>query len=195
MWQRFPRNSGISPIFTRQIQRIRIKKLVHKLKLFYGTIETVINPAMIFSTIYKTPSFVLDKLNALFGELKERKTEYEILAGKIENKELKRTILTLAQETNQYSVELSSQIETLGGGAKTEVEVAIGIDDDKLIATEEKEILKSCELSERKMIRAYRAILNEPFLHENLRSLMRSQLNGLTFAFLQLRLLNTSFHR
>ena len=45
------------------------------------------------------------------------------------------------------------------------------------------------------MIVAYRSILNEPFLHDNLRKLIRCQLNGLTYAFMQLKLLNTSFHR
>ena len=150
---------------------------------------------MIFSTVYKIPSFVLDKLHVLSSLLKERKTEYEAFAGKLENKELKRTVLTLAQETNQYSIELSSQLETMGGRPGTVTETADGIDADKIMVSEEKDILKSCELSEQKMITAYRNILNEPFLHENLRSLIRSQLNGLTFAFVQLKLLNTSFHR
>lgn len=150
---------------------------------------------MIFSTVYKIPSFVLDKLHVLSSLLKERKTEYEAFAGKLENKELKRTVLTLAQETNQYSIELSSQLETMGGRPGTVTETADGIDADKIMVSEEKDILKSCELSEQKMMTAYRNILNEPFLHENLRSLIRSQLNGLTFAFVQLKLLNTSFHR
>ena len=150
---------------------------------------------MIFSTVYKIPSFVLDKLHVLSSLLKERKTEYEAFAGKLEDKELKRTVLTLAQETNQYSIELSSQLETMGGRPGTVTETADGIDADKIMVSEEKDILKSCELSEQKMMTAYRNILNEPFLHENLRSLIRSQLNGLTFAFVQLKLLNTSFHR
>ncbi len=150
---------------------------------------------MIFSTVYKIPSFVLDKLHMLSGLLKERKTAYEAFAGKLENEELKRTVLTLAQETNQYSIELSSQLETMGDNTGAVTETTNGMDGDKTMALEEKDILKSCELSEQKMITAYRTILNEPFLHENLRSLMRCQLNGITYAFLQLKLLNTSFHR
>ncbi|MEP7277514.1 MAG: hypothetical protein ABI813_02625 [Bacteroidota bacterium] len=157
---------------------------------------------MIFSTVNKIPAFVLEKLDILFQLLKERKTEYETFACKINDKHLKRTVLTLAQETNQYAMELSSQIETMGGNIiKDTPERAypcIG-QEGLLMISGEDEILKSCEVSETKMISAYRSILNEPFLHDNLRKLIRCQLNGLTYTFMQLRLLtsslHTSFHR
>lgn len=150
---------------------------------------------MIFSTVNKIPGFVLEKLDILFLLLKERKQEYEAFAGKVNDKQLKRTVLTLAQETNQYANELCSQIETMGGniagaaGAADEPQVLL------MMAQDEDAILRSCEVSEKKMIVAYRSILNEPFLHDNLRKLIRCQLNGLTYAFMQLKLLNTSFHR
>ncbi len=155
---------------------------------------------MIFSTVNKIPAFVLEKLYILFQLLKERKTEYEIFARKINDKQLKRTVLSLAQETNQYANELSSQIETMGGNINKDVNGIQHHDNDSrenaiMLSSDEDEILKSCEISETKMINAYRTILNEPFLHDNLRKLIRSQLNGLTYAFMQLRLLNTSFHR
>jgi Domain of unknown function (DUF2383) len=150
---------------------------------------------MIFASVHKIPSFVLERLNILFHLLNERKTEYEAFAEKVENKQLKRTVLTLAQETNQYAIELSSQIQTLSGNTNAVTEGSDSANPDKIMVSTEEDILKSCELSEQKMISAYRTILNEPFLHENLRKLIRSQMNGLTSAFLQLRLLNTSFHR
>ncbi|MFT3936667.1 MAG: hypothetical protein QM726_23785 [Chitinophagaceae bacterium] len=149
---------------------------------------------MIFSTVNKIPAFVLEKLDILFNLLKERKNEYEVFAGKVENKALKRTVLTLAQETNQYANELSGQIQTMGGKMKYYPETD-NVCTCVVMVNDEDDILKSCEVSEEKMIIAYRTILNEPFLHENLRSLIRNQLNGLTYAFMQLRLLNTSFHR
>ena len=66
---------------------------------------------MIFLTVNKIPAFALEKLDILFKLLKERKTEYEAFACKVNDKALKRTVLTLAQETNQYANELSSQIK------------------------------------------------------------------------------------
>ncbi|MEO5682397.1 MAG: DUF2383 domain-containing protein [Chitinophagaceae bacterium] len=148
---------------------------------------------MIFSTVNKIPAFVLEKLDTLFKLLKERKTEYEAFAGKVNDKALKRTVLTLAQETNQYAIELSSQIETMGGNMPHPHDFDMHV--NTLMISDEDDILKSCEVSEKKMIIAYRTILNEPFLHDNLRKLIRCQLNGITYAFMQLRLLNTSFHR
>jgi uncharacterized protein (TIGR02284 family) len=150
---------------------------------------------MIFASVYKIPVFLLERLHTLFCLLRERKTEYEAFAEKVEDKQLKRTVLTLAQETNQYAVELSSQIQTLGGNMQTDECTDHIINPDKIMVSGETDILKSCELSEQKMIAAYRTVLNEPFLHENLRKLIRTQLNGLTSAFLQLKLLNTSYHR
>ena len=149
---------------------------------------------MIFSTVNKIPAFVLEKLDILCKLLKERKTEYEAFACKVNNKELKRTVLTLAQETNQYAHELSSQINIMGGKSDCLYEIE-PIQESMLMMEDEDDILKSCEVSEKKMIVAYRVILNEPFLHDNLRKLIRCQLNGLTYAFMQIRLLNTSFHR
>jgi Domain of unknown function (DUF2383) len=155
--------------------------------------------AMIFSTVNKIPAFVLEKLDILFQLLKERKAEYEIFAGRVNDKQLKRTVLSLAQETNQYAIELSSQLETMRGNVKKASEqdnhphIPV-VSETAVMISREDDILKSCEISETKMIIAYRSILNEPFLHDNLRKLIRSQLNGLTYAFMQLRLLNTSLH-
>jgi len=149
---------------------------------------------MIFSTVNKIPVFVLEKLDILFKLLKERKSEYEAFACKVNDKQLKRTVLTLAQETNQYANELSSQIETMGGNMKYLIEPD-SVKDNVMMMADQDDILKSCEVSEKKMIIAYRTVLNEPFLHDNLRKLIRCQLNGITYAFMQLRLLNTSFHR
>lgn len=153
---------------------------------------------MIFPTVNKMPAFMLDKLDILFKLLIERKSEYEAFAGRVHDKQLKRTVLSLAQETNQYANELFSQIETMGGDRRalnknTNSPVISPVPDSPLITQDgQDEILKSCEISENKMIMAYRTILNEPFLHENIRRLIRNQLNGLTYAFMQLRLLNTS---
>jgi len=149
---------------------------------------------MIFANLNRIPAFLLEKLDILFQLLKERKLEFEAWACVVRNKELKRTILTLAQETNQYANELSGQIETMGGNIRTPNK-DFCMPGNPVMMADEDDILKSCVISEKKLIMAYRAILNEPFLHVNLRRLIRCQLNGLTYAFMQLKLLSTSFHR
>jgi hypothetical protein len=146
---------------------------------------------MIFPTVNKIPAFILEKLDLLVRLLKERKREFESFAGKLNDKQLKRTVLSLAQEANQYAIELWSQVQVMGGKIKSAI-IEERPEMPVMMIDGEEDILKSCEISEQKMIIAYRNILNEPFLHDNLRRLIRCQLNGLTFAFMQLRLLNTS---
>ncbi len=52
-----------------------------------------------------------------------------------------------------------------------------------------------CRLSEKEVIKAYRNVLNEPFLTSGIKDMIRYQLNGMLCAFQQLRLLNASLHR
>jgi len=147
---------------------------------------------MIFAKPTRIPAFVMEKLNLLLDLLKERKKEFEAFASKIKNKSLKRTVLSLAQECNQYAQELLSQLETMTGNTKvheqTEMEQA------NTLLLEEEDILSSCQVSEKKMIIAYRSILNESVLEDNLRNLLRNQLNGLACAFTQIKLLNASLY-
>jgi len=148
---------------------------------------------MIFAKPNRIPAFVLEKLNLLLDLLRERKKEFEMFAGNIKSKSLKRTVLSLAQECNQYAHELLSQLETMTGNIKVyeEAEIALA---NTLLWEEEEDILHSCQLSEKKMIVAYRSILNEPILGDNLRNLLRNQLNGLACAFTQIKLLNASLY-
>ena len=148
---------------------------------------------MIFAKPNRVPLFVLDKLRHLFELLKERKKEFEELANGIKNHQLKITVLCLAQECNQYAHEIFSQLETMTGrvedysGACTEYEGPLFAADD--------DILQSCRVSEKNLIVAYRMVLNEPALNEHLRKLLRSQLNGLTYTFTQIKLLKLSLVR
>jgi len=146
--------------------------------------------AMIFATPNHIPAFELDKLRFLLALLKERKQEFEAFAEKINNKWLRRTVLNLAQECNQYAHEIWGQLETMTGLADSYGETPVFRDNSMLPA--EGDILFSCQISEKKLIIAYRNIVNEPVLDDNLRNLLRNQLNGLTCAFMQVKLLNAS---
>ena len=150
---------------------------------------------MVFTAVYKIHGVLLEKLISLFQLFRERKTEYEAFAYKVDDRQLKQTVVSLSQETNQYATELSSQIQTMGGNLEPVKSGKAYSNPGNIMVTGLHDILKSCELSEQKMITAYRSILNEPFLNINLRKLIRYQLNGLMFAFLKLKLLNTTFHR
>ena len=67
------------------------------------------------ATIYKTPKVILEKLNRLLMTLQRAKRTYEETASTVDNKQLRYSILGLAQESKQYTNELMSQIEILRG--------------------------------------------------------------------------------
>jgi len=141
--------------------------------------------------IFKVSPLILEKINGLCRLLWEGKREFELVAANIPDKELRQAILTLAQENNQYAIELSSQIETLGGIPPKEIVHEIGQETDGNTFRDESEVLVFCKMSETKMLDAYREILNESFLYEGLRKMIRYQLNGILCAFTQLKLLSS----
>jgi hypothetical protein len=145
---------------------------------------------MIFATANHIPVFELDKLTVLLELLKERKKEFEAFAGKLKDKWLRRTVLNLAQECNQYAHEVWGQLETMTGRASAYEETKSVSGNTFLL--KEDDILDSCLISENKIIAAYRGIVNEPMLGDNLRNLLRNHMNGLTSAFMQVKLLNAS---
>jgi len=149
--------------------------------------------------IYQAPAGILDQLKSLFAILTRGKTKYEHIAAKIMDKNLHRTIIWLAQENSQYANELSRQIEIMGGHLETAIPVNIKQPrEDELDFNPQKtdkEIFALCAQHEKEIIKAYRKVLNEPFLTGGIKNMIRYQLNGLLCAFQQLRLLNASLHR
>ncbi len=146
---------------------------------------------MIGFNIYKAPPFLLEKMNNLCSLLWQGKKEYEQVAITMANKDLRITMLTLAQESNQYACELSSQIHTLGGIPEIEKIKEPELKDEIRNFKDEKEILSFCRMNERKMVGAYQEILNESFLYEGLRKMIRYQLNEMLCAFMQVKQLNS----
>ncbi len=142
---------------------------------------------MIGSNIHKAPSFLLDKMNNLCSLLIQEKKEFEQVATTLTNKNFRYTILALAQESNQYAHELSSQISTLGGIPEIEKNKDAESPDEIRDLNDENEILALCNKNEKKLIEAYRQILNESFLYEDLRKMIRYQLNEMLCAFMQVK--------
>ncbi|HEY8690615.1 MAG TPA: DUF2383 domain-containing protein [Chitinophagaceae bacterium] len=142
---------------------------------------------MIGINLYKAPPYLLEKINTICSLLRQGKKQYEQVATTIKDKDLRRTMLSLAQESNQYACELSSQIHTLGGTPEIEIINDAVMEDEIKNVNGETEIMILCEKNEKKMMSAYREILNESFLYEGLRKMIRYQLNEMLCAFMQVK--------
>jgi len=146
------------------------------------------------SILFKTPPLIVEKINRLCRLLLQEQTAFEEVATHITDTDLRCTVLTLAQNNHQYACELSSQVQTISGiespgGLPPVLQPAATIEHPVLC--NENEVLDFCKMNEKKMVFAYREILNESALYEGLRKMIRYQLNGILVTFMQLRLLNS----
>jgi uncharacterized protein (TIGR02284 family) len=147
---------------------------------------------MIAAIAHKTPGIILDKLNRLLNALQEVKNHYELVAKRIQNQQLKLSILGLAQESKQYANELIAHIETLGGILQDRVKtdcnrVDQSSDPQETIGSAED--LVQLKIGEQQVMKTYRDVLNEPFLYDTIRQMIRYQQNGLLHCFSQIRML------
>ena len=147
---------------------------------------------MIAAVVHKTPGIILDKLTRLLNALQEVKNIYEQVAKRIQNIQLKLSLLGLAQESKQYANELIAHIETLGGKLQDRIKADFNRVDE---ATENQELpgktedLVQLKLGEQMVMKTYRDVLNEPFLYDTIRQMIRYQQNGLLHCFSQIRML------
>lgn len=157
---------------------------------------------MIKASSYKTPVSIIESLSYLINVLRTEKRKYENAATAVNDSQFSQSIGVLAQENNQYECELASQLTMLGATVDSageneqvttnfnpEYSAENGVDLPQ-------QLLLFCRESEKQLIHAYRRTLNEPFLPEGLRTLIRKQLNGILYAFLQLKLFSSTgfFH-
>jgi hypothetical protein len=147
---------------------------------------------MIAAVAHKTPGIILDKLTRLLNALQEVKNYYEQVAKRIQNQQLKLSLLGLAQESKQYANELIAHIETLGGILQDRIKT----DCNRVVeSTEALELpgsavdLVGLKLGEQQVMKTYRDVLNEPFLYDTIRQMVRYQQNGLLHCFSQIRML------
>jgi uncharacterized protein (TIGR02284 family) len=152
---------------------------------------------MIASIAHKTPAVILEKLNRLLNALQEVKNCYEQAAKRIQNKQLQMSILGLAQESKQYANELIAHIETLGGeltrGVKLECN-RVEPDDRQAVPANTADLI-GLKLEEQLVMKTYRDVLNEPFLYDTIRQMIRYQQNGLLHCFSQIRMLYATLLR
>ena len=145
--------------------------------------------------VHKAPAVVLEKLSNLFDSLHTMRSRFEDYAETVTDKVLQRTLRSVAQESCQYANELSGQIQSMGG----DPDKYFNLSDCIITKGQEsaansqfpidKELLKHCTEQEIEMIKAYREVLNDPALYNDLRNMVRYQLNGIMYGFLQIKLL------
>lgn len=147
---------------------------------------------MIASVAHKTPGVILDKLTRLLNALQEVKNNYEQAAKRIQNLPLRLSLLGLAQESKQYANELIAHIETLGGKLqdriKTDFNKVEGPAADPELPANTEDLVQ-LNLGEQMVLKTYRDVLNEPFLYDTIRQMVRYQQNGLLHCFSQIRML------
>jgi len=147
---------------------------------------------MIASIAHKTPGIILDKLTRLLNALQEVKNNYEQVAKRIQNTQLKLSLLGLAQESKQYANELIAHIETLGGQLQDRIKSDFNRVDETAENMElpnKSEVFIMLNLEEQMVMKTYRDVLNEPFLYDTIRQMIRYQQNGLLHCFSQIRML------
>lgn len=165
--------------------------MVYKLHLFNPkrlNMQTTISPGQSIRQRY-----VAQKLNSLLDVMHESKRGYERIASQSRDKNFQRALGGLALECGQYINELTNQISSLG--AKP---IADRTKDRYIwnqISTrveKEDDILNACYGSERIILKAYRDVLNDPSVLHPLRQMITYQLNGMKYAFVKVKLLNTA---
>jgi hypothetical protein len=147
---------------------------------------------MIASVAHKTPGVILDKLTRLLNALQEVKNNYEQVAKRIQNLPLRLSLLGLAQESKQYANELIAHIETLGGKLQDRIKSDFNKVGEAAEVSElpgNTEDLVQLNLGEQMLLKTYRDVLNEPFLYDTIRQMVRYQQNGLLHCFSQIRML------
>jgi hypothetical protein len=147
---------------------------------------------MIASVAHKTPGIILDKLTRLLNALQEVKNNYEQVAKRIQNLQLRLSLLALAQESKQYANELIAHIETLGGELQDKIKADFNRVDEPDSNVEVPGYmvdLVQLNLGEQLVLKTYREVLNEPFLYDTIRQMIRYQQNGLLHCFSQIRML------
>jgi hypothetical protein len=147
---------------------------------------------MIASLVHKTPAVILEKLTRLLNALQTVKDNYEQTALRIRNKQLRLSLLALAQESKQYANELMAHIETLGGKLSEQLRTDFnrtGSGEGSPAPADGTTDLREMNLGEQLLMKTYRDILNEPFLYDNIRRIIRYQQNGLMHCFSQLKML------
>ena len=120
------------------------------------------------------------------------------MADAMTSKQLRQSIQLAAQECAQYAIEIEGQLSSLGYTAmlpdlSDESNTIPDLQEETVMSPEIEEVIHQCKQEELRLMKVYREVLNEPFLMNDLRNLVRRQYNGILCAFLQLKLLDSRY--
>ena len=134
------------------------------------------------------------KISRLHQLLLKEKNLFEQVAGKVQDNALRCTVLSLAQQNNQYAAEISCYVQSTGTSlplTKRKYTSHASAAPDKKLPAYDNNVLAFVSSNERKIVTAYRNILKESALYEGLKNMMGYQLSGSLSSFVQLKLLNS----
>lgn len=144
--------------------------------------------------LFNTHSPADGKITRLHRLLLKEKNLFEQVACNVQDNALRCTILSLAQQNNQYASELLCYLRSTGStgnlAAKKHTSTATAVTKQFSIP-DDSNALAFCSTNERKIVTAYRKILKESALYEGLKNMMGYQLSGSLSSFVQLKLLNS----
>jgi len=140
------------------------------------------------------------KLCRLLSFLHQAGEEFEKVAQKTKDKNIKMSIRGIVLETKQYKRELNAQLQSLRIKEIKNIDIIGGVSTEEVLKNNhsndtrrtDKDMVELCCKSEVNFERAYRNILNEYFLLNTLREMLTYQLNGIKCAFMQLKLLRSA---
>ena len=137
---------------------------------------------------------VTKKISNLHRLLLKEKLLFEEVAGTVTDNALRCTLLSVAQQNNQYAAELSAHIQTTRTASNAKKTAAVAHTATAGIyntADSTTTALGVCNTNERKIITAYKKLLKENALYDGLQQMVHYQLDGIVFACLQLKLLRS----
>jgi len=141
--------------------------------------------------------YIAQKLNFLLNILQESKHGYDNITSQMPDRSVQKAIESIAMECAQYIKELNAQVSSLGVDPII-FETTPFSDRYRWAHTKSwnaianEEVLNACVTREKLIIKAYREVLNDPSLDKHLRSMITYQLNGMLYAFVRVKLLNTT---
>ena len=143
---------------------------------------------------------VEDKLCVLLSFLRQLPGRLEMIADEIDNENLKNALTAVANESNQYAMELNAQLRSMEISPPSPDiydlnEEIIESSISNCAREKGRELLSICERSEAFFSDLYLGLLDEYFPNPSLKDMMQYQLLGIRSAFLRIRFLNSvRFH-
>jgi len=141
---------------------------------------------------------IAEKMRNAISALEHAYQMFNCVAQKSTDRKTQILIFGLATESFQYYKELVSQVQVLEckpylneHGEETRIEWNVVSMQRDTVRDNTDDILKECTEIEKKLIKEYRNLLNDPYIYGDHRKLLQQQLNGLLYAFVKLKMLKS----